>query len=93
VIGVVLVTGAVLALVRREPIGVAALLVGAAVWPFVDDPLAGPVLLTLAPGHGIHAGDTPAIVAVALAVVAGVRLRSFPAPARRPSGSCDDHSL
>jgi Concanavalin A-like lectin/glucanases superfamily len=50
---------------------VAALLLGAACGLFLWEPWHGPVVLSLSEGHGVDAGDLPALLLIAIAVAIG----------------------
>ena len=54
----------------KAAIGIA-LLLGAACVVFLWEPWHGPIVLSLSPGHGVDAGDLPALPVVALALAIG----------------------
>ena len=58
--------------------GAVTLAVVSVVWLLVNGPMEGPVLLTVAPGHGITGGDLAGLAGLALA---GLQARSL---VRRP---------
>jgi len=77
-------------------LGLAAALVGLSVWwviPLHD--FAGPVLVALTPSHGVHVGDLPTLVFLAVAgrsLVAAARLRGLTAVGLRATGAATGHS-
>ncbi len=78
VLGALLGGGAV-ALSRRSAVAVMVVLGAALLWPFVhSERLAGPVVLRITEGHGVHASDF-----LGLAVLAAVWVRW--GAGRRPS--------
>ena len=64
-----------------------ALLLGAACVVFLWEPWHGPIVLSLSPGHGVDAGDLPALPLVALALAIGsVLVPTVYAARRRMAG-------
>ena len=52
-----------------------AVLTSALIWPFVNGPLEGNILLKLSDSHGITVSDLLSVLAVVVALVQGIRIR------------------
>jgi hypothetical protein len=64
-----------------------AVLTSALIWPFVNEPLEGNILLKLSNSHGITVSDLLSVLAVVIALVQGIRIRR----ARRRAQPATEH--
>ena len=67
--------GSAVAALRGVHWGTAVMILTFGVWLLVDDPLAGPKLLTLTENHGVHVGDILALVGIVIVLLALGRRR------------------
>lgn len=60
---------------RSGGVGAAVLAATSVLWLIVNEPMEGPVLLTVLPGHGLTGADLAGLTGLGLAVLRGVALR------------------